>query len=145
MAPEVLYPLCKNSFCPLPPTPNIYFLFVGTWLWVPLQSLSIVSSRLIHVRTCVRVCFTHRYSIGVIVWLANGLCLLATADNAAVNVCANACVNPCSQISQASTQRQNHCLYSYSVFQGAAGVLLHSLTLMGLQHESSLPLPCVLF
>lgn len=77
--------------------------------------------------------------------LATGLCLLATADNAAANVCANACVSPCSQVSQASTQRQNHCPYSYSMFQGTARFLLHLLTLKGLQHEFSLPLSCVLF
>lgn len=111
----------KTPYSLFLPHSNNNFLLVQTWLWVLLQSLGIVSSRLVHVRMCGRICFTYGYSIGVIMGLATGLCLLATADNAAVNVCANACVSPCSQVSQASTQRQNHCPYGYSLFRGTAG------------------------
>lgn len=82
----------KTPYSLFLPHPNNYFLLVWTWLWVLVQSLSIVSSRLAHVRMCGRICFTYRYSIGVIMGLATGLCLLATADNAAVKcVCKRLC------------------------------------------------------
>lgn len=77
--------------------------------------------------------------------LATGLCLLATADNAAVKcVCKRLCESLLSGLTGVYPEAESLPVQLFIVPRNCQ-VLLHSLTLMGPQHEFSLPLSCVLF